>query len=194
MTEPRYTLFEAQRELALRECAMGGHYPASDPLTGRGMAIYCLCECGLYVWVRQDAKPARCPEVGRQGQQCLREMSEFRLPSGEWRCACDHVTEPCGNCEGCREIAAINRSGVRDDIHNTPLVEDTWPLLTRRQYLVLTTMEQTGCDVFLALEAVASTAISHPEIDYDERRTFTDWESARAGNWRTGPRRRRNEP
>lgn len=61
-----------------------------------------------------------------------------------------------------------------------PVVEDTWPLLTRRQYLVLTTMEQTGCDVFLALEAVASTAISHPEIDYDERRTFTDWESADA--------------
>jgi len=61
-----------------------------------------------------------------------------------------------------------------------PIVEDTWPLLTRRQYLVLTTMEQTGCDVFLAMEAVASTAIEHPEIDYDERRTFDGWESADA--------------
>jgi hypothetical protein len=59
-----------------------------------------------------------------------------------------------------------------------PVVVDTWPLLTRRQYLVLTAMEQTGCDVFLALEAVASTALSHPEIDYDERRTFTEWETA----------------
>lgn len=61
-----------------------------------------------------------------------------------------------------------------------PVVWDTWPLLTRRQYLVLTTMEQTGCDVFLALEAVASTALAHPEIDYDERRTFEDWETADA--------------
>src|SRR5882672_10469368 len=48
-------------------------------------------------------------------------MSEFRLPSGEWRCTLDHTTEPCGECGGCREIAAINRSGVRDDVHNTPL-------------------------------------------------------------------------
>ena len=119
-------------------------------------------------------------------------MSEFRLPSGEWRCTRDHSTEPCGECGGCREIAAINRSGIRDDVHNTPLlhltaqlaggpvVEDTWPLLTRRQYLVLTTMEQTGCDVFLAMEAVASTALEHPEWVMDERRTFNGWESADA--------------
>lgn len=149
-------------------------------------------------------------------------MSEFRLPSGGWRCAVDGVTEPCGECGGCREIAAINRSGVRDDIHNTPLtgwdfdridytdefweqvpegqrlgpaptakelaarlagapvVEDTWPLLTRRQYLVLSTMEQTGCDVFLAMEAVASTAIENPSWDMDARRTFQDWTDADA--------------
>ena len=61
-----------------------------------------------------------------------------------------------------------------------PLVEDTWPLLTRRQYLVLTTMEQTGCDVFLAMEAVASTAIENPVWDMDERRTFQDWTDADA--------------
>jgi hypothetical protein len=61
-----------------------------------------------------------------------------------------------------------------------PVVEDTYPLMSRRQYLVLTAMEQTGCDVFLAMEAVASTAIAHPEIDYDERRTFTEWETADA--------------
>ena len=58
-----------------------------------------------------------------------------------------------------------------------PVVEDTWPLLTRRQYLVLTTMEQTGCDVFLAMEAVASTAIEH-DWDMTEKRTFQGWDSA----------------
>jgi len=59
-----------------------------------------------------------------------------------------------------------------------PVVEDTWPLLTRRQYLVLTTMEQTGCDVFLAMEAVASTALERPEWDMTEKRTFQGWDSA----------------
>jgi len=106
-------------------------------------------------------------------------VSEFRLPSGEWRCAVDGVTEPCGECGGCREIAAINRSGVRDDVHNTPLVEDTYALMSRRQYLVLSTMEQTGCDVFLAMEAVASAALEH-DWDMTERRTFQDWTDADA--------------
>jgi len=57
-----------------------------------------------------------------------------------------------------------------------PVVEDTWPLLTRRQYLVLTAMEQTGCDVFLAMEAVASVALSKTDVDMDERATFDTWE------------------
>jgi hypothetical protein len=59
-----------------------------------------------------------------------------------------------------------------------PVVVDTWPLLTRRQYLVLTAMEQTGCDVFLAMEAVASTALAHPEWDMTELRTFQGWADA----------------
>lgn len=96
-------------------------------------------------------------------------VTEFRLPDGEWRCARDHVTEPCGECEGCREIQAINRTGSRDDVLCTPV------LMSRRQYLVLRTVEQTGCDVFLAMEAVASTAIEHPEIDYSEARAYSAW-------------------
>lgn len=59
-------------------------------------------------------------------------------------------------------------------------MEDTYPLMSRRQYLVLTAMEQTGCDVFLAMEAVASTALAYPEWDMSELRTFEDWEAADA--------------
>lgn len=36
-------------------------------------------------------------------------MSEFRLPSGEWRCTRDGVTEPCGECGGCCEVRGLNR-------------------------------------------------------------------------------------
>jgi len=61
---------------------------------------------------------------------------------------------------------------------DTPVAADTWPLLTRRQYLVLSTMEQTGCDVFLAMEAVASTALENPTWDMNEKRTFQGWDSA----------------
>ena len=34
--------------------------------------------------------------------------SEFRLPDGTWSCVRDGVTEPCGDCDGCRQIAAMN--------------------------------------------------------------------------------------
>ena len=103
-------------------------------------------------------------------------MSEFRLPSGEWRCTQDHRTEPCGKCGGCYEVRAEN---VRVQLgFDTPVAADTWPLLTRRQYLVLSTMEQTGCDVFLAMEAVASTALENPTWDMNEKRTFQGWDSA----------------
>jgi hypothetical protein len=75
-----------------------------------------------------------------------------------------------------------------------PVVEDTYPLMSRRQYLVLTAMEQTGCDVFLAMEAVASTAIENPEINYDERRTFTEWETADESQARPGNASRGTAP
>ena len=55
------------------------------------------------------------------------------------------------------------------------------PLMSRRQYLVLRTMELTGCDVFLAQEAVASTAIEHPEWDLTRRATWDQFEKERTG-------------
>ena len=45
-------------------------------------------------------------------------MSEFRLPSGEWRCTRDHSTEPCGECDGCREVQAENRTWAEQIVVN----------------------------------------------------------------------------
>jgi hypothetical protein len=33
---------------------------------------------------------------------------EFYRPDGAWSCVRDHVTEPCGDCDGCRHIQAAN--------------------------------------------------------------------------------------
>lgn len=47
--------------------------------------------------------------------------------------------------------------------------------LTRRTYLLLKAME-AGANFLLAVEAVSSTALEHPEWDMAERRTWADWE------------------
>lgn len=49
--------------------------------------------------------------------------------------------------------------------------------LTRRQYLTAVAI-LGGAQYLLAIEAVASTAIEHPEWDMDEQRTWGEWESA----------------
>ena len=52
------------------------------------------------------------------------------------------------------------------------------PQLTRREYLIAV-MCLAGANVFVAVEAVASTALEHPEWDMDERKTWTEWERTR---------------
>lgn len=47
--------------------------------------------------------------------------------------------------------------------------------LTRRQYLVIKTV-LAGSNWLSAQEAVASTAMSHPDWDMDEVHTFAEWE------------------
>lgn len=47
---------------------------------------------------------------------------------------------------------------------------------TRRHYLTLKAME-AGAGLFLASEAVATTAIEHPEWDLTERKTWEEWEA-----------------
>jgi hypothetical protein len=50
------------------------------------------------------------------------------------------------------------------------------PPFTRRTYLVLKAMENTGCDFFAAVEAVSTTAIEHPEWDMQEAHSWIEWE------------------
>jgi hypothetical protein len=50
--------------------------------------------------------------------------------------------------------------------------------ITRRRYLLIKAMAAGG-GPFLAAEAVASTAIEHPEWDMEEKRTFDEWERGR---------------
>lgn len=51
------------------------------------------------------------------------------------------------------------------------------PLLTRRNYLI-SKVSLAGAHWILATEAVASTAIEHPEWDMDEQKTWTEWEDS----------------
>jgi hypothetical protein len=48
--------------------------------------------------------------------------------------------------------------------------------LTRRSYLTGRAV-LLGANIFVAMEAVASLAIEHPEWDMEERRTWDEWES-----------------
>ena len=50
------------------------------------------------------------------------------------------------------------------------------PLFTRRRYLLMKAC-MDGAYSFVAAEAVASTALEHPEWDMDEERTWDEWEA-----------------
>lgn len=49
------------------------------------------------------------------------------------------------------------------------------PRLTMRDWLTMRAI-MAGADIFLAVEAVASTAIEHPEWDLQEKKTWVEWE------------------
>jgi hypothetical protein len=49
--------------------------------------------------------------------------------------------------------------------------------MTRRRYLVFEAF-QYGASWWSAMEAVATTAVEHPEWDLDEERTWREWETA----------------
>lgn len=48
---------------------------------------------------------------------------------------------------------------------------------TRRQFMTYEAVIRTGTTVFTAMEAVASWAIEHPEVDMEERMTWPEWEA-----------------
>ena len=64
--------------------------------------------------------------------------------------------------------------GENDHLRQTPQI-------TRRQYLIIKAMETMEVDAPwpIAVEAVASVAIEHPEWDMDETKTWEEWEALR---------------
>lgn len=48
-------------------------------------------------------------------------------------------------------------------------------MVTRRAWLIAQAV-MAGADTYLALEAVSSTALAHPDWDMGERRTLDEWE------------------
>lgn len=48
---------------------------------------------------------------------------------------------------------------------------------TRRQFLTYHALMQGDVDLWQAIEAVASTAIEHPEWDMDEAMTWAEWQA-----------------
>jgi len=48
--------------------------------------------------------------------------------------------------------------------------------LSFREYLLYKSV-QHGCGIFMAIEAIASTAMEHPEWDMDEEKEWEEWES-----------------
>lgn len=50
-----------------------------------------------------------------------------------------------------------------------------WSTITRRQYLTMKAIEG-GAGIFGAIEAVATTALEHPEWDMAELKTWPEWE------------------
>lgn len=50
-----------------------------------------------------------------------------------------------------------------------------WTPIKRREYLFMAAID-AGAGIFGASEAVATTALAHPEWDMDEMKTWPEWE------------------
>ena len=55
-------------------------------------------------------------------------------------------------------------------------------LISRRAYLVMKLVATRKANVFMAMEAVSSTALEHPEWDMAETRTWEEWEKVEAAD------------
>jgi hypothetical protein len=49
--------------------------------------------------------------------------------------------------------------------------------ITRRGYLILRAMKESGAPFSLAQKAVAEVAEQYPDMDLDEKRTWAAWEA-----------------
>lgn len=62
------------------------------------------------------------------------------------------------------------------DSNDIPLTYTVGDPITRRFYMVAQSVMR-GSGVVLAIEAVSSTAIEHPEWDMDETKTWDEWKA-----------------
>lgn len=81
---------------------------------------------------------------------------------GTW-CEQDKEHWPCATIRALRAVVTADPA-------------DTEEKVTRRLYLLTKAME-TGASNLVVMEAVASTAIEHPEWDMEELRTWEEWET-----------------
>jgi hypothetical protein len=66
-------------------------------------------------------------------------------------------------------------------VEDTKKREPAKRTLSRRSYLTLQAMAD-GAGAMMAIEAVSSTAIEHPEWNMEEEKTWTEWEKE-LGPW-----------
>jgi hypothetical protein len=87
--EPRYTEAQWRTKMVHDECAKDGHRVANyvSHSYGAGPAIVGYCECCEVEWT--PTYLARCPEIGRQGQQCLRAVGHDGEHTGALRVPAD---------------------------------------------------------------------------------------------------------
>jgi hypothetical protein len=64
MSEPTYTLAEAKRELARRECGDDGHRPSNRFSTLCDRIGWWICDCGAVAW-----EPRERPQAPGRTQQ-----------------------------------------------------------------------------------------------------------------------------
>lgn len=65
--------------------------------------------------------------------------------------------------------------------------------ITRRQYLMFSALEMEGSTYLMAIEAVATTALAHPDWNMDERQTWEEWDLHFGHGRRKGPRDRQEK-
>lgn len=68
-------------------------------------------------------------------------------------------------------------SGPMDKVTEYLLKNKPNPPFTRREYLMFKLMED-GSPWWVAIEAIASCAIDHPEWDMSETKTLEEWEKS----------------
>jgi hypothetical protein len=94
------------------------------------------------------------------------DMSMWRYPT--------EAAALAGHEATCAEIRERDRQVAEEHAMPVSLVKAEPEQVTRRMWLTIRAVA-TGTSLFNAVEAVATTALAHPEWDMDELRTGAEW-------------------